>query len=93
MNIECDLTPKGTQLLSEWYELREYYRKSPHQLAQEYISDPKSLTKDKIERLIHEAGKEEEKLIEGQFSIEDPILRKIIERNSHRLSNGSEIFL
>ena len=95
MQFECNLTPKGNQLLITYSydELREYYRKSPKQLAQEYISDPNSLTKDEIERLIHEAGKKEEELIESKLSIGDPILRKIIERDSHRLSNGSKILL
>ena len=95
MNFEINLTPKGTRLShgSRYDELREYYRKNPNQLAKKYVSDPKSLTEDEIERLIHEAGKKEEKLIENKFSINDPVLSKIIGRDSHRLSNGSKIFL
>ena len=93
--FEIYLTPKGTELYSEsrYNELREYYRKNPSQLAKEYISNPNSLTKDEIERLIHEASKKEEELIGNKLSIENPVLRKIIERNSHRLSNGSKLLL
>lgn len=95
MNIEIDLTPKGTQLQfeSRYNELYEYYRKSPSLLAKEYVSDPSSLTEDEIERLIHEASKKEEELIESKLSIDDYILRKFIERDSHWLSNGTKILL
>ena len=89
------LTSKGERLYNEnkWEELIEYYKKEPNQLALDYTADQKSLTEDELERLIHEAGKNEEILIENKLSLEDPVLRKIIERKSRKLTNGSKIFL
>ncbi len=89
------LTPKGQQLFifQSSHEVREYYRKSPKKLASQYISDPKSLTKDEIERLIHEASIPEKKLLENKLPPENPVLYEIIKRSAVELHNGLKILL
>lgn len=89
------LTVKGKNLYLEgnYEELAKYYNKSCRKLAIQYISNPKSLTKDETERLFHEIGKNEEKYIENQLPLDDPLLKKIMERNSLKLSNGSKLYM
>ena len=89
------LTPKGKNLYEEGKdeELLEYYRRSPKQLALDYISDPNSLTKDELERLIYEIDKKDEKILENSLPVDDPVLNKILERDSLELSNGFKIYL
>jgi len=88
------LTIKGKKLHQEskYDEILEYYFKTPEQLALDYVSNPHSLTVDDQTRLIHEVEKREIKILENSLPVDDPILRKIIERESHKLSNGSKIF-
>ncbi|QEE14791.1 hypothetical protein DSAG12_00608 [Promethearchaeum syntrophicum] len=76
------LTKKGGYLYqhSIFGKLAEYYKKTCKSLALQYISDPKSLTEDELERLIHESGRYEEILFESRLSLEDPIFVKIRKR-------------
>ena len=87
--------PKGKNLYEEGKdeELLEYYRRSPKQLALDYISDPNSLTKDELERLIYEIDKKDEKILENSLPVDEPVLNKILERDSLELSNGFKIYL
>jgi Leucine-rich repeat (LRR) protein len=89
------LTPKGRKLCKEerYEELFEYYHKTPQILTLEYVSNPVSLADDERERLIHEASKTEIKILENIMPINDPILIKIIKRNSRGLSSGFKIYL
>ena len=89
------MTPKGKRLYREnkLEEFNEYYHKTPKHLALEYITTPNSLTDEEIERLIHEAGRNELKILEKELSVDDHILKKIMERNLYKLSNGSQLFL
>jgi hypothetical protein len=88
------LTYKGRRLYERrrFIELLEYYHKTPGILASEYAFDPKSLTEDEMVRLIHEMGRNEEKILESRLSLKDPILRKIMERDSRELSSGLRLF-
>ena len=90
-----NLTRKGKILNEErrFDELVAYYSKTPNKLALQYISDPKSLTEDEMERLIHEMDKKDEKILESQLPLDDPLIKKIMERKSHKLSDGSKIYL
>ena len=92
-----DLLSKGQSLfLSHNYnELFQYYQKSPITLAQQYISDPKSLTSDEKERLSNEAGHLEKKILEIKLNPDDPILNLITERLALtvEISNGLKFFL
>jgi len=89
------LTKKGKKLYIEknYEELAQYYNKSCKILAKKYLSNPKSLTKDEKERLIYEIGKSEENFLESQLPLDDPLLKKIMEKNSLKLANGSKIYL
>jgi len=89
------LTHKGKRLYERknFVELLEYYSKTPENLAWEYISDPQSLTEEEMERFLHEAGRNEEKILENQLPIDDPMLKKLVEKDSVELSSGLKIFL
>jgi len=89
------LTHKGKRLYERrsFLELLEYYSKTPENLAWEYISDPQSLTEEEMERFLHEAGRNEEKILENQLPINDPLLKKLVEKDSVELSSGLKIFL
>jgi len=93
-DINC-LSSKGKTLYyrKRNEELFEYYRKSPNQLASEYIINPKSLNEDELERLIHEAGKNEIRILENGLPADNPILRKIMAKFSLELSSGYKLFL
>ena len=83
-----------SKLYSKFYdELLEYYRKTTIELATQYISEPKSLTGDELERIIHEAGKKEIKIFENHLPPDDLILCKLIKRSSIELSSGLKLFL
>ena len=76
-----NLTSKGQSLYSSrnYEELLSYYKKTPSDLAQQYINAPDSLKVDEKERLIHEGGNLEKKILELKMPPYDPILKKIIE--------------
>ena len=89
------LLPKGKSLYNSRRKnkLYEYYRKSPRTLAQQYITDSNSLTSDEKERLTHEAGHLEKKILELKVNPDDPILVQITERLAVELSNGLKMHL
>ena len=103
------LTPKGKRLFLEYHccitplddsididrkeILLDYYGKTTQTLALNYISDQNLLTEDEKERLIHEAREAEIKILENGLSVNDFVLKKIIERNFYGLSNGLKIYL
>ena len=68
--------------------IAEFYRKTPMELAQQYIEKPDSLTEDEIERLGWEGGYQERQLLESNFSPENPLLKEISQRLTHELSSG-----
>ena len=68
--------------------LAEFYRKTPMELAQQYIENPESLTEGEIERLAWEGGYKERQLLESNFSPENPVLKEISKRLTHKLSSG-----
>ena len=57
------------------------FKKSPTELALQYRMDPKSLPKDQIERLIHEADHESLKILEddkySNLLPDDPVIEQI----------------
>jgi len=77
-----NLTSKGQSLYSSriYEELLNYYKKTPSDLAQQYITTPDSLRVDEKERLIHEGGYLEKKILELKMAPDDPILKKILKR-------------
>lgn len=68
----------------ELEELYEFYKKSTIQIAQQYVTDPNSLTPDEKERFIWEAGHNERALLENspKIPLNDPIIQKITQRIS-----------
>ena len=92
------LTKRGQEIYynqnpQRYSELLKYYKKNPKTLALDYVSKPKSLTKDELERLVHEAGMWEIKYLEDHLQPEDSILNKIMVHSAVELSNGLKIFL
>lgn len=69
----------------------EYYRKTPMELAQQYVETPEALTKNELERLGWEGGYKERQLLESNFSPDNPILKEISNRITHQLSSGFSI--
>lgn len=90
-----NLLSKGESLFlsNNYSELFQYYQKSPINLAQQYITDPKSLTSDEKERLSYEAGYLEKKILEIKVHPDDPILNQITERLVVEISNGFKYYL
>ncbi len=76
--------------------LREFYLKSPTELALQYRSNPKSLPKDQIERLIHEADHGTLKILEddeySNLQPNDPVIVQISNKFSVNIKKG-KIFL
>ena len=72
--------------------LHEYYRKTTQQLAHEYISTPKNLPTDQIERLVYEIDPELRKMLENNLQPTDPLIKKISEKNTFKTQNGLKIF-
>ena len=72
--------------------LLEFYKKSPTELALEYRSNPKSLSKDQIERLIHEGDPYILKILEDdKYSTllpDDPVIAQISKKFIIRTKNG-----
>ncbi len=72
--------------------LLEFYKKSPAELALEYRSNPKSLSKVKIERLIHEGDPYILKILEDDeystLSPDDPIITQISKKFIVKTKNG-----
>ncbi len=72
--------------------LLEFYKKSPTELALQYRTNPKSLPKDQIERLIHEADPDTLKILEddehSNLSSNDPVVDKISRKFAVRTKNG-----
>jgi hypothetical protein len=72
--------------------LLEFFGKSPTELALQYRSDPKSLPKDQIERLIHEADSHTLKILEDdKYSLllpNDPVIAQILRRFTVWIKNG-----
>ena len=93
--LSDNLSSKG-QLLVKSRNLKDvfhYYQKSPTILAQQYISNPKSLTLDEKERLSYEAGHLEKKILEIKVHPDDPILVQITERLAVELPSGYKLHL
>ena len=90
-----DLISKGQSLFlsDNINELFNYYQKSPSTLAQQYITNPKSLTYDEKERLSYEAGYLEKEILELKVHPDDPILNQITERLAVEISNGFKYYL
>ena len=68
-----------------------FYSKSPMELAQQYVENPKSLTKGELERLSWEGGYKERKLLESNFPPDNPVLMEISKRLTHQLPSGLSI--
>ncbi len=69
----------------------EFYRKTPMELAQQYVENPESLTNGELERLGWEGGYQERKILESRISLDHPIIAEISRRLTHRLSSGLSI--
>ncbi|QEE14972.1 leucine-rich repeat domain-containing protein [Promethearchaeum syntrophicum] len=93
------LDPKGKELLENFKngisenftQLYNHYKKSPKQLAQQYVDNPKSLTKVERGRLAWEGGLREREILELKLQPEDPTLLEINKRLSVPLKNGLRI--
>jgi hypothetical protein len=72
-------------------QLHEYYRKTTQQLAQEYITDRKSLPSEQIERLVHEIDPEIRKMIENNLPSSDPIIAQMSTKFTFETENGLKI--
>nr|QEE17986.1 hypothetical protein DSAG12_03824 [Candidatus Prometheoarchaeum syntrophicum] len=57
--------------------LHEYYRKNILELAQDYITDTKSLSSDQLERLIREVDPEIRKMLENNLPLDNAVLSQI----------------
>jgi len=90
-----NLSGKGQSLFSsnDYDELLKYYIKSPLTLAQEYSTNPKSLSSDEKERLIYESSHLEKKILEIKVNPSDPILAMITERLVVKLPTGYKLHL
>ncbi|MHA1855994.1 MAG: hypothetical protein ACTSYY_08095, partial [Promethearchaeota archaeon] len=71
--------------------IKEFYHKTPMQLAQQYVESPHSLTSNELERLAWESGYRERELLESNFSPDNPVLKEISKRLTHKLSSGLKI--
>jgi len=73
-------------------KLLKFYEQNPAELALEYRSNPKSLTKDQIERLIHEADLNTAKILEddkySNLPPNDPVIDQISQKFTIRTKNG-----
>lgn len=73
----------------------EFYRKTPMELAQQYIENPESLTNGEIERLSWEGGYQERQLLESNLSSDilhpNLVVEEISLRLSHELPSGLSI--
>ena len=76
--------------------LLAFYEKSPTELALQYRSNPKSLQKDQIDRLIHEADHQTLQILEDdEFSTlqkDDAVISQISQRFAINTENG-KVFL
>ncbi len=72
--------------------LHKYYSKTTLQLAQEYISDPTSLSPELIERLIHEIDPELRKMLENNLPPDNPVIKQISAKFAFKTQNGLKIF-
>ena len=72
--------------------LLQFYEKSPTELALQYRFDPKSLPKDQIDRLIHEADHQTLQILEDdEFSTlpkNDPVIARISKKFAVKTQNG-----
>ena len=89
------LTNKAQRLFKARYneDLLKYYLKSAEDLATQYIQKLNPLTQDEETRLVHESGKNEIKLLENVLQIDDPILKRIMERQTWKISKKLKIYL
>ncbi|MHA1901404.1 MAG: hypothetical protein ACTSW5_10960 [Promethearchaeota archaeon] len=71
--------------------LWEYYEKSPMELTQQFINDNNSLSKSEMDRLIHELGFQERKLLEENLDPNHPIFSKIKNNKKFEIRKGFEI--
>ena len=73
-------------------ELLKFYEKSPTELALHYRSNQKSLSKDQIDRLIHEADHQTLQILdEGEFTTlqkDDAVISQISQRFAINTENG-----
>ena len=84
------LCPTGNALINNYHDLCEsperirnllfFYKKSSHELAQQYVSDSKSVNEGEIERLIWESNLDDRKLLENNVSPENLVLNQISQR-------------
>ena len=71
--------------------LYEYYKKTPEQIAQDYIDDPKSLPAEEIERLVHEVDPELRKMLENSLPPSDAVIKQIPAKFAFQTQNGLKI--
>lgn len=69
----------------------EYYRKTPMELAQQYVENPDLLTESELERLGWEGRYQERQLLESNFPPDNMVLKEISKRLTHQLSSGLKI--
>ncbi len=69
----------------------EFYRKTPMELAQQYVENPDSLTDTELERLGWEGGYKERQMLESTFPPDNPLLNEISQRFTHKLLSGLSI--
>lgn len=84
------LCPRGIKIFKDLHpsnvsskiinEAINFYKKSSHELAQQYVTDSKSLNEGEIERLIWEADLDDRKLLENNISPNDSVLTEISQR-------------
>ena len=69
----------------------EFYRKTPMELAQQYIESPDFLSEDELERLGWEGGYQERQLLESSLPADHQLLIEISQRLTHELPSGLSI--
>ena len=72
--------------------LYNYYKKTSLEIAYQYRDNTESLSNDEIERLIHESDYRILRIMEPFLSPKDPVISKIISKNTFNLNKGLKIF-
>ncbi|MHA1645953.1 MAG: hypothetical protein ACTSVL_00120 [Promethearchaeota archaeon] len=71
--------------------LHEYYLKTTRQLAQEYVTNPSSLSPELIDRLIHEIDPELRKMLENNLPPSNSVIKDISAKFSIETPKGLKI--
>jgi hypothetical protein len=60
----------------------EYYKRSPMEIAQDFVLKEYNLEKFEIDRLMHEGGYKEREYLEKYLSVDDPVILSLSTRLS-----------